>query len=178
MKDLLTNHSLYNQAFVAFSDGHRYNFVLVVIFVRAFSTYLNDVVPFGLYSTSRGFIAASFSPDIEEVFLNWRSTLTTHSANHIFGIQDLRNDTFRFVVADSNGYLRLSSALNMLSENVFVWNDNDNRIFAYTCMTQSDKCVLRHVASGKYLSITANNQIILAQDPKAALEVQIIIYML
>ena len=79
-----------------------------------------EIDDFGLYSTSRGFIAASSSPDRVEVFLNWKSDPLTYNTNHVFGIQELSNETCRFMEADSYTNLKLSSALNMLSENSFV----------------------------------------------------------
>ena len=126
----------------------------------------------GLFPSSNyDFIEGHCSSNHAQMLFGWRSSQSQYSNYHVFGIMDPSGHGYRFIEVNSNGDLKLSST--PVSTN-HLCNYIDNYLFLRMKSLHGNIWILKHEATGQYVSINSNtNRVILNRNQETAAEFDI-----
>ena len=127
----------------------------------------------GLFQPSNyDFIEGSCLSNHAQMFLDWRSSQSKYKSHHVFGIANLSGHGYRFIEVDSNGDLKLSSS--PVSATHLCNYTNNSSLFLYVKSLHSNQWTLKHVATGKYVSINSKTNRVILNNFEAAAEFDIV----
>ena len=119
-------------------------------------------------SSNYDFIEGSCLSNHAQMFLDWRSSQSQYNNYHVFGIMDPSGHGYRFIEVNPNGDLKLAST--PVSTN-HLCNYIDNYLFLHMKSLHGGTWILKHKATGQYVSINSNtNRVILNRNQETAAE--------
>ena len=127
----------------------------------------------GLFPSSNyDFIEGHCSSNHAQMLFGWRSAQSQYNNYHVFGIIDPSGHEYRFIEVNSTENLNFSSTPVPTNQ---LCNYIDNYLFLSMKSLHGDIWVLKHNATGQYVSINSNtNRVILNHKQEAAAEFSIV----